>query len=85
MAGMEFAHADETQIGQVRMTVGIAHRQRLELREVVTAVEGQYSESFASIARTSATLWRRKAASASTASHVSSGSVTRSATRTAHP
>lgn len=44
---MELAHADQTQVGKVWTAVGVALRQRLELREVVAAVEGHDRQSLA--------------------------------------
>jgi hypothetical protein len=41
VARIEFTHADQTEIGQVRRAVGIALRQCLQLLEILAAIEGE--------------------------------------------
>ena len=41
MFEMHLAQPDQAQVGEVRFAVGIAFRQRLKLRQMIVAIEGE--------------------------------------------
>src|ERR1035441_143163 len=45
--GKELAQANQAQIGQIGMTVGVTQRQSFELRQVVVAVKSECDQSLA--------------------------------------
>lgn len=75
MPGVEFAHANEAEVREAGLTIGVSPGERGELEQVVPAVEGQSNEALLQHGEDDRHVSEVKPASARTASQVKRGSL----------